>query len=181
MKPQANSLRQNSAVPSTRQLTEIQAVNLARIRNLVAWFCMLTVPLSTAVFVLSDSVQMGLVWFLVFLAAALLSILVVQTSKYHMRVSADHQTDGVQKMHSIPVPRIGGLAIFPVCLLGAYLIPHGLIGHMETEPTMAGLVGMKASLKSSYFYFLLCLSGLPVFAAGLVEDLTKSIRETLKN
>ena len=68
----------------------------------------------------------------------------------------DHDVSGPQKFHAQPVPRIGGVGIF-VGLTGATL-------------SMA-LLGPSAQLAA-----LVLVCGVPAFAAGLLEDLTKRVR-----
>ena len=80
----------------------------------------------------------------------------ILTTNWHGRLSLDHDTKGVQKLHDMPVPRIGGLAI------AAGLIAGG-VGLM-----VIGSKGGKTSL-------LLMACALPAFGAGLIEDLTKRV------
>lgn len=80
----------------------------------------------------------------------------ILTTRWHGWLSLDHDTQGVQKLHELPVPRIGGLAI------AAGLIAGG-IGLL-----VIGSKGGKTSL-------LLMLCALPAFGAGLIEDLTKRV------
>lgn len=85
-----------------------------------------------------------------------LTLLLVHGSKRyaHHRVY-DHDMSGPQKLHSAPVPRIGGVGIFLGALCGALLLRWRDAG-----------IG-NASL-------LLVACGLPTFASGLTEDLTKT-------
>lgn len=80
----------------------------------------------------------------------------ILTTNWHGRLSLDHDTQGVQKLHDMPVPRIGGLAI------AAGLIAGG-VGLM-----VVGSKGGKTTL-------LLMACALPAFGAGLIEDLTKRV------
>jgi UDP-N-acetylmuramyl pentapeptide phosphotransferase/UDP-N-acetylglucosamine-1-phosphate transferase len=84
------------------------------------------------------------------------SALLVLTQRWHGWLSHDHDLDGVQKIHTSPVPRVGGIAI------------------------AAGLVA--AALVSEFLHFqhaskvqILLLCAIPAFAAGLIEDLTKRV------
>jgi len=89
---------------------------------------------------------------------ALLSVLLVVTKRWHGKHSFDH-LDGVQKFHSTPTPRVGGIAIISG-LIAAYMLTSG--------PVSKNLG-------------LILIAGIPAFAAGLIEDFTKrvGIRERL--
>lgn len=79
--------------------------------------------------------------------------LLVITQRVHGHLSIDTQI-GIQKVHTNPTPRIGGLAIF-LAAVGAYLV--GGRGHYH------GLL------------WSLLLASTPAFFFGLVEDLTKRV------
>jgi len=88
----------------------------------------------------------------------IVSIVLVLTSKWHGKHSFDH-SEGVQKFHTTPTPRVGGIAIMAGLLAAWYFSPESplkLLGPM-------------------------LIAGLPAFAAGLAEDFTKrvSIRNRL--
>jgi len=84
-------------------------------------------------------------------------ILLVLTQRWHGRLSLDHDIVSVQKIHARPVPRIGGLGL-AFGLLIAIVISY--------------LNGSKTYLT---ILMLLCCA-MPVFLAGLLEDLTKKVR-----
>lgn len=86
------------------------------------------------------------------LASFAVSVLLVLTKRWHGRFSMDGLA-GVQKMHSTPTPRIGGVAIF------------------------AGVIAswVVASPEVSQILYVLLLAGLPAFVFGLAEDLTKQV------
>jgi UDP-N-acetylmuramyl pentapeptide phosphotransferase/UDP-N-acetylglucosamine-1-phosphate transferase len=86
------------------------------------------------------------------LATLSIALLLVMTRRWHGRFSADG-LQGVQKMHTIPTPRIGGLAI----VLGV------LAGYGLAHPGQQSLLGV------------LLLAGLPAFLFGLAEDVTKRV------
>jgi len=86
------------------------------------------------------------------LVALSVAALTVITGQWHGRFSMDGLV-GVQKQHTQPAPRIGGVAIFSG-LLAAY---------MFIEPDRATLLGV------------LLVAGLPAFLSGLIEDLTKQV------
>lgn len=87
-----------------------------------------------------------------FLACALL----VLTQRWHGKLSLDKDLEGAQKFHTVPVPRVGGLGV--ALGLGAGILV-GVMIHSRTHPTALNLL----------------VAALPVFAAGMIEDLTKSV------
>lgn len=94
-------------------------------------------------------------WFAVgagFVASLAFCILLVITKSWHGALTMD-ANEGIQKFHSTPTPRIGGLAIV------AALLVTWLIAPVE--------------LKSLIGLFL--LAGLPAFIFGLAEDITKKV------
>lgn len=119
-----------------------QAVDLFALFNSVQ---QTTVPVSHAVFA--------------FMASALLCVAVLVTQKFHGRFSLDDDLDAVQKLHSQPVPRIGGLPIFLAffATLASVLLPT------ETQ-----------------FFVALLVASAPVFVAGFWEDLTKRVSARLR-
>lgn len=80
----------------------------------------------------------------------------IVTQKWHGRLTLDHDTAGIQKLHERPVPRIGGVGVF--CGLLAAVAAGWLLDGPHVQ-TIA----------------LLLLCALPTFAAGLLEDLTKRV------
>ncbi|TXI85667.1 MAG: glycosyl transferase 4 family protein [Cupriavidus sp.] len=86
-----------------------------------------------------------------------MSALLVLTQRWHGRLSLDHDTTGVQKLHKSPVPRVGGMGIALGLLLGALLLQY------------------QSTVESGNTALLLLLCAVPVFAAGLLEDLTKRV------
>jgi len=93
--------------------------------------------------------------------SALVCLLVVVTQRWHGRLSLDHDLDGAQKFHETPVPRVGGLGLIAGVLAGAWVC-------WQLAPT-----GVAAD-KAAPLVLLAC--GLPAFAAGLLEDMTKRVR-----
>jgi UDP-N-acetylmuramyl pentapeptide phosphotransferase/UDP-N-acetylglucosamine-1-phosphate transferase len=87
-----------------------------------------------------------------FVATLLLCISLVLTKRFHGRLTFDG-TVGVQKFHTSPTPRIGGVALVA-----------GLAGACALAPESIGSV-----------FAPMLLAGIPAFAAGLVEDLTKRV------
>jgi UDP-N-acetylmuramyl pentapeptide phosphotransferase/UDP-N-acetylglucosamine-1-phosphate transferase len=81
------------------------------------------------------------------------SVMLVLTMHWHGHLSADSVV-GVQKFHTHPTPRIGGVAIACGFALGWAVAPKGFFG---------GLL------------WPLLLAGIPAFAFGLLEDITKRV------
>ncbi len=97
--------------------------------------------------------------FLAILLSSLgVSTLLVLTQRWHGRLSLDHDTTGVQKLHKSPVPRVGGMGIALGLLVGGLLLQY-----------------QSADDSSGNTALLLLLCAMPVFAAGLLEDLTKRV------
>jgi UDP-N-acetylmuramyl pentapeptide phosphotransferase/UDP-N-acetylglucosamine-1-phosphate transferase len=88
----------------------------------------------------------------IFFATALVSALLVVTQRWHGRFSLD-SVDGIQKLHTHPTPRIGGVAIV-AGLLAAWAL---------AAPDVRDILGPMA------------LASVPAFAFGLAEDITKKI------
>lgn len=84
--------------------------------------------------------------------------MIVLTHRWHGHLSLDH-TEGVQKFHTDPTPRVGGLAV----LLG------GLAGWWFAPPLVDTLLAE------------ILLASLPAFIFGFAEDLTRrvGVRERL--
>ena len=97
-----------------------------------------------------------LIFLLAITVSLCVTLLVVRSARLHGHLSADHDFSGPQKFHRHAVPRIGGLGI------------------------VAGLVAAAAFLwftdvAAARMVALLLICGLPAFAAGLIEDLTKTV------
>ncbi|WP_323072782.1 MraY family glycosyltransferase [Mycetohabitans endofungorum] len=91
-----------------------------------------------------------------FLISLLVTLAIVRYANTHQRLSTDTDLGGVQKFHVRPVPRIGGIGI------------------------LLGLVGGAMQLRGAYpsvadGILLLAACGLPAFASGLIEDLTRRV------
>jgi UDP-N-acetylmuramyl pentapeptide phosphotransferase/UDP-N-acetylglucosamine-1-phosphate transferase len=89
------------------------------------------------------------------------SALLVYSQKWHGRLSHDHDLDGVQKVHTTAVPRVGGLAVVAGILLAMSLARTFWPGMLK-----AGQVDKLV---------LLLWAGMPAFLAGMAEDITKKV------
>jgi len=87
-----------------------------------------------------------------FIVSFLVTLLLVLTKRWHGRYSMDG-VQGIQKQHKVPTPRIGGVAIV-LGVLGGWLV---------AQPERRAILGP------------LLVAGLPAFAFGLAEDLTKKV------
>lgn len=97
------------------------------------------------------------------LVAAVASVaactLIVWSQRWHGKHTLDSDLDGVQKFHTTAVPRVGGLAIVLAIMLALVVCKNMAL--LSAEHVKAGL--------------LLLGAGSPVFAAGILEDLTKRV------
>lgn len=94
---------------------------------------------------------------LVALAASfLLTMWLVRSAAWHASLFCDFDTTGPQKFHRKPVPRVGGIGVLAGLLAGAVAL--------RWRDPQAGDVAL-----------ILLVSGLPAFAAGIAEDVTKHI------
>ena len=94
-------------------------------------------------------------WFAVgsgFVASLAFCILLVLTKTWHGALSMD-TNQGIQKFHSTPTPRIGGLAIVAALW----------VAWLNAPVELRSLIG------------LFLLAGLPAFIFGLAEDITKEV------
>jgi UDP-N-acetylmuramyl pentapeptide phosphotransferase/UDP-N-acetylglucosamine-1-phosphate transferase len=95
--------------------------------------------------------------------AAVISLLVgyfiIRSQRLHGRYSQDLMTNGPQKFHTAPTPRIGGVAI-----------AAGLAGSVLLLDILDWL-----SPVSTYGLTMLALSAIPAFAGGFGEDVTKKV------
>ena len=90
-----------------------------------------------------------------FAASIVLCVIIIKTAPLHSHLSSDEDS-GVQKIHKGVVPRIGGVGLW-----GGVFAAASMLYAQAHEASF--LVGM------------IILGSLPVFAAGLVEDITKAV------
>lgn len=102
-----------------------------------------------------------LILLLGFAVSSLVTLLVIRSAHRHARFSADHDLSGPQKFHAKSVPRIGGVGIFAA--IAASVVTIG-----ATAPSYLQMA------------LLLVGCGLPAFAAGLIEDLTKRVTPRMR-
>lgn len=97
----------------------------------------------------------------ILLSSAFACLLVVLTKNWHGKHSLDHDVAGVQKLHTTPVPRVGGVGLL------AGLITAVAAGYITNGPTYPVIL-------------LLLVGAAPVFLAGLVEDVSKRVSVKLR-
>ena len=91
-----------------------------------------------------------------FLTSLLLTFSVVRYSHVYASFTADLDLTGIQKFHTVAVPRVGGIGI----LLGVFLA----LSMWYFQHTEVGTLGL-----------LLIAASLPAFLSGLIEDITKRV------
>ncbi len=90
-----------------------------------------------------------------FAVSLAVTLFVVRRAKFGSHLLKDHDLSGPQKFHTVPVPRVGGIAI----VLG---VLGGLAVLWVRLPQTAAVAA------------LLMVCALPAFGSGLTEDLTKT-------
>lgn len=95
------------------------------------------------------------------LSSSAISALIVLSQGWHGKHTLDHDLTGVQKFHKHAVPRIGGLAVAGAIVL---TIAYSYF----RAPTLYS----ERDLKNAALLFL---AAMPVFFAGITEDLTKRV------
>jgi UDP-N-acetylmuramyl pentapeptide phosphotransferase/UDP-N-acetylglucosamine-1-phosphate transferase len=91
-----------------------------------------------------------------FLASLFICGLLIHYRDWHLSLSGDHDLTGPQKFHQKVIPRIGGLGI-----AFGYLV--GVFADVWINPPITN------------FLTFITLSAIPIFVAGIAEDLTKSV------
>ena len=97
-----------------------------------------------------------LLLFTAFFSSLILILMIIRYRHVHEHLSGDHDLSGPQKFHQESVPRIGGLGIYVALWI-------------------ATIVAFFKHADLAKFISFVLLSALPVFAAGLIEDLTKRV------
>jgi UDP-N-acetylmuramyl pentapeptide phosphotransferase/UDP-N-acetylglucosamine-1-phosphate transferase len=92
----------------------------------------------------------------VLVASFAVCALLIVTQRWHGQLSLDHDLTGAQKIHHNPVPRVGGIGVMLGLLAGV------LVGYVYGGHTWQYVIKLLAC-------------AVPVFAAGLIEDLTKRV------
>jgi UDP-N-acetylmuramyl pentapeptide phosphotransferase/UDP-N-acetylglucosamine-1-phosphate transferase len=96
-----------------------------------------------------------------FVLSASLTLSIVRALRHRGWRAMDHELEGPQKVHTRPVARVGGLAVFgSLVLLAAF--------DAWLQPPLAKMLAV----------LLAC--GLPAFAAGLLEDVTKRVSPAVR-
>lgn len=90
-----------------------------------------------------------------FVLSLITTLLLVRFSHLHEKFSADHDLNGVQKFHAVPVPRIGGLSLI-----------IGMCGALWLRYVQNETVGT-----DSTFGLMLLISAFPAFGFGCLEGL----------
>jgi UDP-N-acetylmuramyl pentapeptide phosphotransferase/UDP-N-acetylglucosamine-1-phosphate transferase len=93
-----------------------------------------------------------------FVLSAALTLLVVRILRHRGAATKDHDLSGPQKVHTQPVARVGGLSVFAT---------------LVSIAAVAAVLDWQRPL--ALHLALLAICGLPAFAAGLAEDLTKRV------
>lgn len=96
-----------------------------------------------------------------FLAAFLITLLIIRSRRLHEKITADYDMKGIQKFHARAVPRIGGA---------------GVIAGMTT---VAGYLFISGNPDALRFAQLLLVS-MPAFLGGIVEDCTKKVSSLVR-
>src|SRR6202158_5100940 len=91
-----------------------------------------------------------------FLVSLLTTLLIVRYAHLHEKFSTDTDLAGVQKFHARPVPRVGGIGILLGLVVSALELQHAY------PAVSGGILGLVAC-------------GMPAFASGLIEDVTKRV------
>lgn len=95
------------------------------------------------------------------IASLLVSLAILRLAYLAKGLGMDSDVRDPRRLHGLPVPRIGGLAVFAAALIGAALI-------RINNPVTGGLI------------LTLLVCAVPSFAGGFFEDLTASVRPRLR-
>jgi UDP-N-acetylmuramyl pentapeptide phosphotransferase/UDP-N-acetylglucosamine-1-phosphate transferase len=95
--------------------------------------------------------------FLAAVVSAITTLILIRVSKSHAEGSMRRDLLKPQKLHSQPVPRIGGVGIV-LGLVAAALLPYVLLGRRAED-----------------FGLVLLACGMPAFLAGVIQDFTDTL------
>ncbi len=102
------------------------------------------------------SLSASLSWPLIGVVAFMVGGLIVMSERWHGRFTGDTDMHKPQAMHKRAAPRVGGLAVVAGSLAGLLVLgPH--------------------NMTLTWLWPALFVAALPVFVAGLLEDITKDI------
>ncbi len=106
-----------------------------------------------------DMLEMDLMFVVAAIASWFICYLIIRYENLHAHFSHDHTDAGPQKFHSLPTPRVGGIALLAALLAAAAV---ETIFHSISPPG-----------SNSFSYFI--IASLPVFFGGIIEDVTKNV------
>ncbi len=86
------------------------------------------------------------------IASFMMAFIIVSTKNIHGHLTLDNHA-GVQKLHKTATPRVGGVALFVGAVIGGLNLPPD----------------------AQWLWWMVCLSALPAFCFGLLEDVTKRV------
>jgi len=98
----------------------------------------------------------SLTWLYICVVAFMVGGLIVASERWHGRLTGDSDLSKPQASHSRPTPRVGGLAV----------VAGSLAGLLVLGPS---------NMTLTWLWPVLFLAAMPVFVAGLVEDITKDV------
>lgn len=91
-------------------------------------------------------------FFLAIIVSLVVGVVIIITETLHGHATLDNHA-GVQKLHKTPTPRVGGVALFAGAVIGGLYLP----------------------VDAQWLWWMVCLSALPAFVFGFLEDLTKRV------
>lgn len=98
----------------------------------------------------------SLIWLVIGVVAFMVGGLIVVSERWHGKITGDYDLTKPQATHARPTPRVGGLAV--------------------VAGTLAGLLVLGPSnMTLTWLWPVLFIAAMPVFFAGLLEDLTKDV------
>lgn len=98
----------------------------------------------------------SLTWLVIGVVAFMVGGLIVASERWHGKITGDYDLTKPQATHSRATPRVGGLAV--------------------VAGTLAGLLVLGPSnMTLAWLWPVLLIAAMPVFFAGLLEDLTKDV------